>query len=112
MGYYHDACISVMHKGAEGAQKMAQMMQALRKAPPTEAGGIAVVEVQDFLGEEMQKKGFPPSDVLRFVLADGSFVAVRPSGTEPKCKYYYCVAGKNSQEALQKFTELRAVFEK
>ena len=110
-GYFHDACISVMHKGAEGAEEMARKMQALRSAPPAAPAGVCVVEVQDFLSEKMQQKGFPPSDVLRFVLADGSFVAVRPSGTEPKCKYYYCTVGKDACEAKEKFERMRAAFE-
>ncbi len=112
LGYYHDACNSVMHKGAEGAAKMAQMMQELRKAPPAVVAGIRVAELQDFMSGEMQQKGFPPSDVLRFVLEDGSFIAVRPSGTEPKCKYYYCVVGKDATEAAQKYAGMRAAFEK
>ena len=60
----------------------------------------------------MCRAGFPKSNVLRYLLSDGSFVAVRPSGTEPKCKYYYCVVGKTREEAAEKHAALRAVFER
>ena len=68
--------------------------------------------VEDYLAPEMQAAGFPPSNVLRFLLADGSWVAVRPSGTEPKCKYYYCVVGSGKADAEKKHAAMRAVFEK
>jgi len=59
----------------------------------------------------MTAKGFPPSNVLRYLFSDGSFVAVRPSGTEPKCKYYYCVMAKDRAEAERKLAALKAAFE-
>ncbi len=110
-GYFLDAVTALTLTGAEGAAKMQQMLEELRNAPPTEAGGIAVARVEDYLSPEMQAKGFARSNVLRFVLADGSWVAVRPSGTEPKCKYYYCVRGTDEQDAGAKHALLRAAFE-
>ena len=53
-------------------------------------------------GQETDLNGFTNSDVLKFYLKDGSWVAVRPSGTEPKCKFYYCVKGNSIQEAKEK----------
>ena len=111
-GYFLDAVTALTLTGADGAEKMREMMADLRKAPPTEAGGIAVARVEDYLTPEMQTKGFGKSNALRFVMADGSWVAVRPSGTEPKCKYYYCVVGADEQDAARKHTLLRATFEK
>ena len=110
-GYFLDAVTALTLTGAEGAEKMKQMLEDLRSAPLTEAGGIAVERVEDYLTPEMQAKGFDQSNVLRFVLADGSWVAVRPSGTEPKCKYYYCVCGANEADAKRKHALLRASFE-
>ena len=110
-GYYHDALTNVVHKGSAGAKKIAALMDSLRNAPPAEADGIAVVDVEDYLSDRMMAAGFPSSNVLRFVLADGSWVAVRPSGTEPKCKYYYCVTGTDRADALRKHKALRQVFE-
>ena len=70
-----------------------------------------MVDVEDYESERMISAGFPASNVLRYIFADGSFVAVRPSGTEPKCKYYYCVMATSADEATQKLGALRAAFE-
>ncbi len=111
-GYYLDALTNVVHKGSAGALKIAALTESLRSNPPVACEGVAVVEVEDYKSEHMQAKGFPVSDVLRFLLADGSWVAVRPSGTEPKCKYYYCVTGTDREDAMRKHTALRRVFER
>jgi phosphoglucomutase len=73
--------------------------------------GVGLVEVEDYWSEKTQQKGFPPSNVLRFLFADGSWVAIRPSGTEPKCKYYYCVTAPDRESARAKHTALRQAFE-
>ncbi len=111
-GYFLDAQTSVVKKGEDGAAAIAALLENLRKNPPQEADGVAVTAVEDYLAPEMQAAGFPPSNVLRFLLADGSWVAVRPSGTEPKCKYYYCVVGSGKADAEKKHAAMRAVFEK
>ena len=110
-GYFLDAQTNVVHKEAGGSAKIAALLDKLRKNPPREVRGVPVVREEDYLAPEMEKEGFPPSNVLRFLLADGSWVAVRPSGTEPKCKYYYCVTGKDKAEAEEKHAAMRAVFE-
>ena len=110
-GYCLDKVVSVEHKGASGVAKIAALLEALRKNPPTEVGGVAVVDVEDYESERMTSAGFPASNVLRYIFADGSFVAVRPSGTEPKCKYYYCVMATSAAEAAEKLGALRAAFE-
>ena len=109
-GYILDDVTAVILTGADGAKKMQEMMKALREAPPMSVGGIAVARVEDYLTPEMQSQGFGKSDTLRFVMADGSFVAVRPSGTEPKCKYYYCVCGREKSDAARKLALLREAF--
>ena len=111
-GYYLDAQTNVTHAGAEGVAKIASLLEVLRREPPRTAGGLAVVEAEDYLSEQMRKAGFPASNVLRYVLSDGSFVAVRPSGTEPKCKYYYCIVGKDKEEAAEKLAKIKVAFEK
>ncbi len=110
-GYCLDKVVSVEHKGAAGVQKIAALLDTLRKNPPAEVGGVAVTEVEDYLSDRMMAAGFPPSNVLRYLFADGSFVAVRPSGTEPKCKYYYCVMADTADGAANKLELLRAAFE-
>ena len=97
--------------GVEGAAKIAAMVEKLRVDPPAKAGQLRVAAVEDYLGDAMQQKGFPPSNMLRFVMEDGSFVAVRPSGTEPKCKYYYCVYGPSREQAAEKLCVMRETFE-
>ena len=67
--------------------------------------------MEDYTSEETQAEGFPSSDVLRFVFNDGCWVAVRPSGTEPKCKFYYCVRADDEAAAKEKLAALRAAFE-
>ena len=111
-GYYLDALTNVVHKGSAGALKIAALTESLRSNPPVACEGVAVVAVEDYKSEHMQAQGFPVSDVLRFLLADGSWVAVRPSGTEPKCKYYYCVTGTDREDAVRKHAALRRVFER
>lgn len=111
-GFYLDAQTNVVHKGASGVAKIAALLEGLRKDPPRAIGDITVLTVEDYLSEPMRRAGFPASNVLRYLLSDGSFVAVRPSGTEPKCKYYYCVVGATREEAALKHAALRAVFEK
>ncbi len=111
-GYFLDTVISVVHTGAEGAQRIAALVEKLRQNPPAKAGELAVAQVEDYQSEEMRALGFPPSNVLRFLMADGSWVAVRPSGTEPKCKYYYCVIGETPEAANAKLAVMRETFEK
>ncbi len=84
-------------------------MQELRDNPLQEAGGINVRAIEDYL--EPQDAAFPKSDVLRYLLEDGSWVAVRPSGTEPKCKFYYCVKGETEEAAQEKLRALQDCFE-
>ena len=79
------------------------------KIPPAEAAGVKVEAVEDYLLNPPE--GFVPSNVLRFILADGSFVAVRPSGTEPKCKVYYCVRGEDKADAEAKLASFKEVFD-
>lgn len=110
-GYCLDAQTNVYHKGAEGVAKIAALLDDLRKNPPRSVGNATVTAVEDYLTPAMQAKGFPPSNVLRYLFSDGSFVAVRPSGTEPKCKYYYCVMARDRAEAEGKLAAFKAAFE-
>ena len=71
----------------------------------------AVLEMEDYKSEKMLSLGFPSSNVLRFILEDGSWVAVRPSGTEPKCKFYFSVRAKDLAEAEEKLKVMKATFE-
>jgi phosphoglucomutase len=110
-GYFLDAQSNFYFHGLDGKAKIAALTAGLRKDSPAEVGGIKVVRVEDYLSEEMQAAGFPSSDVLRFIFEDGCWVAVRPSGTEPKCKFYYCVCAPDSDSAAEKYAALKEAFE-
>lgn len=101
-GVYKEELISVVRKGKEGAEQIKQMMQDFRNNPPAYINKSKVVEVIDYLSDESIKvvnernKGIkiPKSDVLQFLTEDGSKISVRPSGTEPKIKFYFGVKEK------------------
>jgi len=84
-GYWQEIGISKYFKGPEGPAIMNGIMDEYRKNPPKTLGGIAITKVRDF---KNGADGLPPSDVLQFFLEDGTIVSARPSGTEPKIKFY------------------------
>ena len=88
-GVFKEGLVSVVKKGREGAEQIAQMMKDYRSNAPTELAGEKIVQVRDFLNEA--ETGLPLSNVLQFITEKGSRVTVRPSGTEPKIKYYVSV---------------------
>ena len=107
LGYYRDINISKSFPGLEGKQKMAQIMESLRKAPPAALGGLPVIAMRDYklgtvknlkTGEE-GKTDLPESNVLYFELTDDAWVCLRPSGTEPKIKLYCGVKGETDEDA-------------
>ncbi len=109
-GYYKDAIQAVTMKGIEGLQKIQEIMTTLRKNPPAEFAGHKVTAVRDYKLDEItdlatgEKKptGLPNSNVLYYELTDDAWVCVRPSGTEPKVKFYYGVKGTSLADADEK----------
>jgi phosphoglucomutase len=98
-GYYKESLISITKKGMKGADEIADMMRGYRENPPTTINGSPVVTIYDYqlqkvkslkTGDE-QPIDLPKSNVLQFVLADGTKISARPSGTEPKIKFYFSV---------------------
>ena len=96
-GLYHESLLSVTLKGLDGLQQIQSKMENLRTNPPKQLAGSEVVELRDIqlqqssnlrTGERV-KLDLPASNVLQFVLADGSKISARPSGTEPKIKFYF-----------------------
>ena len=110
-GFYLDTQSNFFFRGADGQKKIAALTAGLRREHPAEVAGARLVRLEDYLSDETQAEGFPKSDVLRFVFSDGCWVAVRPSGTEPKCKFYYCVRAAGEAEASEKLAALKAAFE-
>ena len=111
-GFYLDALDNFGFKGIDGADKIKALVNGLRNDPPKAAAGIAVEKMEDYESDEMSALGFPKSNVLRFILEDGSWVAVRPSGTEPKCKFYFSVRGVDKADAEKKLPEIKKAFER
>ena len=111
---YQESLINVVRKGKSGAEEIQQMMADFRKNPPGELNGSPVVSIYDYLAQESTdcRTGtntpldLPESNVLQFLLEDGSKVSVRPSGTEPKIKFYFSVFDK-----LEKREDYRSVQE-
>ena len=99
-GRYLNKVDSFEFPGLSGMDKMAAIMDGLRKQPITELAGIAVVKTQDF--EKAEETGLPAANILTYALADGSTVIVRPSGTEPKIKIYFTTKGADLAQAEAK----------
>jgi phosphoglucomutase len=105
-GLFREHLISITKKGRDGQQQIADMMEKFRKTPPLKLGGVNVVSLFDYDSSEAKdmttgqvcKIDLPKSNVLQFVLEDGSKISARPSGTEPKIKFYFSVQGSLSSE--------------
>ena len=119
-GYYKDDIQSVTLKGIEGLAKIQSILNTLRKEPPTEIGGYQVVSARDYKRDtitdletgEVTPTGLPSSNVLYYDLTDDAWVCVRPSGTEPKVKFYYGIKGTSLSDADEKSQALgKAVLE-
>ncbi len=112
-GFYLEELLSITRKGKEGQQEIAAMMNGFRTNPPTTIAGSAVIQVLDYeaqVGKDLTNGQswsltLPRSNVLQFVLADSSVISARPSGTEPKIKFYFSVR-ENLKEASQ-FEEIK-----
>ena len=105
-GRYLNKVDSFEFPGLSGLDKMAGIMESLRKNPPAEIGGYAVVKVTDFKNTE--ETGLPAANVLMYKLEGGAEVIVRPSGTEPKIKTYFTTLGKDLKEAEEQKEKLAA----
>lgn len=104
-GYYIDKQDSFEFEGHEGKKKMDEIMELLRTEEDSIFGSSHIREILDYregIGD------LPVSNVLKFMLDDGSWIAVRPSGTEPKIKIYYCVKGKDRKTAEKMYAEIRS----
>ena len=110
-GYFQEDLISITKKGMNGQQEIAEMMEGFRKNPPRELAGSKVTELLDYQTQvkTMLESGktepihLPKSNVLQFVLEDGSKISARPSGTEPKIKFYFSV--NTRLESKEKFED-------
>lgn len=113
-GYCLDAIQSVSLKGIEGLEKIREIMETLRKEPPTQIGRYQVLSARDYKADEIRNlatgevtsTGLPKSNVLYYDLTEDAWLCVRPSGTEPKVKFYYGVKGNSLPNAKELSEEL------
>ena len=115
-GYFAEKTISVTMSGQEGSAKIAALMKKFRDHVPSEFAGAKVLQTEDFKeltktdsAGRVEKLTTPPSDVLKYVLEEHGWVAIRPSGTEPKIKFYIGVKGNSAQEAQEKIDTYEAI---
>lgn len=114
-GYYREGLHTVTCRGIDGAAQIAERMREARRNPPKKLGGFDVLAVRDYKADTrtdlttgaVEKTGLPSSDVLYYELSDNAWCCVRPSGTEPKIKYYFGVKGSSISDAEEKLAALK-----
>ena len=114
-GYYAEKTISVTLSGVDGAEQIKAIMAKFRNNAPKEWNATEITVVEDFKAQistaadgTVTALTTPPSDVLKYTLADGSWIAVRPSGTEPKIKFYIAVVGESNEDSQSKIANIEA----
>ena len=114
-GYYAEKTISVTLSGVDGAEQIKAIMAKFRENGPKEFNATAISITEDFKTQTSTAADgtvtaltTPPSDVLKYTLADGSWIAVRPSGTEPKIKFYIAVVGESNEDSQAKIANIEA----
>ena len=114
-GYFAEKTISVTLSGVDGAAQIKAIMAKFRNNAPKEWNATAITVVEDFKAQTataadgtVTNLTTPPSDVLKYTLADGSWIAVRPSGTEPKIKFYIAVVGESNEDSQAKIANIEA----
>ena len=117
-GFYHERLVNIVKKGKSGAEEIQKMMDGLRNAPPETINNSPVMLIHDFqiqttydlLSHLRYQITLPKSNVLQFILQDGSKISVRPSGTEPKIKFYFSVKGELTNR--DNFEKVKGLLEK
>lgn len=118
-GFYEEGQISIVLKGADGAKEIKDNMERMRKANPTEFAGLKILEIRDYEKHTIKKADgseeatdLPTSNVLYYELENNSWCCVRPSGTEPKIKFYMGVKGTSQEDADEKLAKLTEAMKK
>jgi phosphoglucomutase len=117
-GFYLDRQYAIQLEGEKGQAQLQTLMNTLRKTPFKSLADHKIKQVDDYLNQvskdnqgHLQTIALPQSDVMQFHLEDGSQIIVRPSGTEPKCKFYYMIRGQNLAECEAKLATIKQAFE-
>jgi len=113
-GYYKEGLSTITLKGQEGIRKISKMMERIRSEVPEQIGGLKVLQFRDYREDMLvdykngtkSKTGLPASNVLYFELEEGAWCCIRPSGTEPKIKFYIGVCGSDENDAVWKLDKI------
>ena len=114
-GYYKEGLETMTLKGMDGAAQIQAMMTKMRENPPKKIGAHEVLALRDYKKDvrtelatgKTEATGLPNSNVLYYELSDGAWCCVRPSGTEPKIKFYFGVVGDSLEDSAKKLEELK-----
>ncbi|MGE7986550.1 phospho-sugar mutase [Lysinibacillus fusiformis] len=113
-GYHKEALLSQQFEGKNGQEEMQVILRRLREKRPKKIADLAVLRTEDYLvGQAILANGttegltLPKENVVKFILEDDSWVAIRPSGTEPKCKFYIGIVGETAEQAQQKLEQVK-----
>lgn len=117
-GYYLEGLVSVTKKGAEGARSIKNLLIQLREQPIKDIAGLNIISQEDYFmqtrsfsnGREFEQLMLPQADVIKYFLEDGSWVCIRPSGTEPKIKYYIGVTSSTEDDSREKLERITKIF--
>jgi len=117
-GTHHEDQVSLTLKGEEGAARIKTILNHFRTEKIHDFAGIKIIAKEDYFTSMREENGqssvfdFPQSDVIKYFLEDGSWVAIRPSGTEPKCKFYFCIVAKDQVSVQSKFQAIKEDLQK
>lgn len=103
-GYYRESLVSRTLKGKDGLEQIVALMEKFRNEPPQSVGDIPITKIEDF---SVGLYGLPKENVLKFTLEDGSWFCLRPSGTEPKIKFYFAVRGTSGADSAARLERLQ-----
>ncbi|MFC5775425.1 phospho-sugar mutase [Ectobacillus antri] len=116
-GFYREGLKSLTLKGKDGAEQIANLLSSFRQQPPVEFAGLRVTKAEDYktsvstdINGDTEEIQLPKSNVLKYFLEDGSWVCLRPSGTEPKVKFYFGVTGTSLESSEVKLAEISEAF--
>lgn len=113
-GYYQEETVAITLKGIEGMEKIKSIMENYRKNPPKTAGGYEILKIRDYEADtitdlktgEVKPTNLPKSNVLYYEMSEDAWCAIRPSGTEPKIKFYFGVKGESKEDASRRLSRL------
>ncbi len=114
LGYHVESQYAYKVSGSEGLKEITKMMEKLRQTKYETIQGEKVTTIEDYLSltsitnNQVTPLNYEQSNVLRYLFLDGSFIAIRPSGTEPKCKFYFAFCGKTAKEAQERHDKMKA----